>query len=53
MFFAVFFFILNEKDDLTCMDVINLVSTKCVGGGRITHDPENKYIKIYGYSMSI
>ncbi|XP_030371473.1 sex-regulated protein janus-A [Scaptodrosophila lebanonensis] len=25
--------------------------TECLGGGRIEHDPDKKYIKIYGYSQ--
>lgn len=24
---------------------------QCLGGGRILHEPEKKYIKVYGYSM--
>lgn len=28
------------------------ITTKCIGGGRIKHIPEDKYILIYGYSMS-
>ncbi|XP_023331945.1 14 kDa phosphohistidine phosphatase [Eurytemora carolleeae] len=24
---------------------------ECMGGGRIEHSPERKYIKVYGYSM--
>ena len=24
---------------------------ECVGGGRIQHEPENKLIKVYGYSQ--
>ena len=24
---------------------------QCLGGGRILHEPDKKYIKVYGYSM--
>jgi len=27
------------------------IETECMGGGRITHDPEKKQIKIFGYSQ--
>lgn len=27
------------------------VKCSCLGGGRIEHKPENKYIKVYGYSQ--
>ncbi|XP_062121492.1 LOW QUALITY PROTEIN: sex-regulated protein janus-A [Drosophila sulfurigaster albostrigata] len=27
------------------------LDTECLGGGRIEHNPDKKYIKIYGYSQ--
>ena len=27
------------------------LDAQCLGGGRIRHDPGQKYIKVYGYSM--
>uniref|UniRef100_T1HII2 Uncharacterized protein n=1 Tax=Rhodnius prolixus TaxID=13249 RepID=T1HII2_RHOPR len=27
------------------------LDTECVGGGRIQHTPESKFIKVYGYSQ--
>ncbi|KAL0113257.1 hypothetical protein PUN28_012426 [Cardiocondyla obscurior] len=27
------------------------LKAKCVGGGRIEHDPDEKTIKVYGYSQ--
>ncbi|XP_033229133.1 sex-regulated protein janus-A-like [Belonocnema kinseyi] len=27
------------------------LKSKCLGGGRINHDAENKTIKVYGYSQ--
>lgn len=27
------------------------LKAECIGGGRIEHDPEKKYIKVYGYSQ--
>ncbi|XP_064553221.1 sex-regulated protein janus-A [Drosophila montana] len=27
------------------------LETKCLGGGRIEHNPEKKYMKVYGYSQ--
>lgn len=29
------------------------LKSKCLGGGRINHDAENKTIKVYGYSQVI
>lgn len=28
------------------------LQTNCVGGGRIEHDPDEKTIKVYGYSQA-
>ena len=27
------------------------LDAQCLGGGRIQHNPQNKYVKVYGYSM--
>jgi len=27
------------------------IETECMGGGRITHEPEKKQIKVFGYSQ--
>ncbi|XP_020811662.1 sex-regulated protein janus-A [Drosophila serrata] len=27
------------------------LEAECIGGGRIEHDPEKKYMKVYGYSQ--
>lgn len=27
------------------------IKCQCLGGGRILHKPENKYIKVYSYSQ--
>ncbi|XP_034489271.1 sex-regulated protein janus-A [Drosophila innubila] len=27
------------------------LDTECLGGGRIEHNPDKKYIKVYGYSQ--
>lgn len=27
------------------------LDAQCLGGGRIQHDPDRKYIKVYGYSL--
>ena len=27
------------------------LDAQCLGGGRIVHKPEEKYIKVYGYSV--
>ncbi|XP_017036830.1 sex-regulated protein janus-A [Drosophila kikkawai] len=27
------------------------LKAECIGGGRIEHDPEKKYMKVYGYSQ--
>lgn len=29
----------------------NAISFECPGGGRISHDPDKKYINVYGYSQ--
>lgn len=27
------------------------MDTECLGGGRIEHNPDKKYLKVYGYSQ--
>lgn len=41
--------IFNEVADH--VDTIRHLSCKCHGGGRIEHDPDEKTIKVYGYSQ--
>ncbi|XP_068969982.1 14 kDa phosphohistidine phosphatase-like [Bombus flavifrons] len=41
--------IFNEVADR--VDSIHYLSCKCHGGGRIEHDPDEKTIKVYGYSQ--
>eukprot|EP00088_Acartia_fossae_P035186 TRINITY_DN36203_c0_g1_i1.p1 TRINITY_DN36203_c0_g1~~TRINITY_DN36203_c0_g1_i1.p1 ORF type:complete len:121 (+),score=12.38 TRINITY_DN36203_c0_g1_i1:46-408(+) len=38
--------------DRTDGEIQNLgLDCECLGGGRIIHKPDEKYIKVYGYSM--
>lgn len=48
-FFVALANIFNEVADH--VDTIRYLSCKCHGGGRIEHDPDEKTIKVYGYSQ--
>ena len=37
----------TEEDELSKLGL----DCECLGGGRILHKPDDKYIKVYGYSM--
>jgi len=41
----------NAYDDEEELLMAKGLDCQCLGGGRILHEPDKKYIKVYGYSM--
>lgn len=48
------FFVALADIFMKVVDVVDSIPdlrSKCIGGGRIEHDPDEKTIKVYGYSQ--
>lgn len=41
----------EEKELEPLKKIAKGLKWECVGGGRILHKPDEKYVKVYGYSM--